>query len=183
MKCEYCGKEHDGSYGKGRFCSAYCARGFSTKAKRKQINKKVSSTLRKKSWSKRLSNRNKEMFENGWKPPIFKSEVREMAAEARRKKYLNKKVRKFGIELNITNSELEKYRKTHTVCEICGKPEKTDTTGSGCSNRLSIDHNHSTGEFRGLLCNSCNRILGYYEKNRDRIEEYLDKKGRDYIPR
>ena len=25
MKCEYCGKEHDGSFGSGRFCSASCA--------------------------------------------------------------------------------------------------------------------------------------------------------------
>lgn len=27
-KCEYCGKEHDGSYGSGRFCCARCARKF-----------------------------------------------------------------------------------------------------------------------------------------------------------
>ena len=31
MICEYCGKEHDGSYGSGRFCSSKCARSFSTK--------------------------------------------------------------------------------------------------------------------------------------------------------
>lgn len=29
--CEYCSKEHDGSYGSGRFCCDKCARGFSTK--------------------------------------------------------------------------------------------------------------------------------------------------------
>lgn len=29
--CEYCGKEHDGSYGSGRFCGVYCARLFSKK--------------------------------------------------------------------------------------------------------------------------------------------------------
>lgn len=42
MKCEYCGKEHDGSYGSGRFCSESCAKGFSTRAKRKVINQKLS---------------------------------------------------------------------------------------------------------------------------------------------
>ena len=31
MKCENCNKEHDGSYGSGRFCSSRCARSFSTK--------------------------------------------------------------------------------------------------------------------------------------------------------
>lgn len=29
MKCEKCGKEHNGSYGSGRFCSAKCARSYS----------------------------------------------------------------------------------------------------------------------------------------------------------
>jgi len=31
MICEYCGKEHDGNYGSGRFCSKKCAKAFSTK--------------------------------------------------------------------------------------------------------------------------------------------------------
>jgi hypothetical protein len=45
IKCENCEKEHNGSYGSGRFCSSKCARGFSTKEKRKEINEKVSKTL------------------------------------------------------------------------------------------------------------------------------------------
>lgn len=45
MNCENCGIAHDGSYGSGRFCSSKCARGFSTKAKRKEINEKVSKKL------------------------------------------------------------------------------------------------------------------------------------------
>jgi 5-methylcytosine-specific restriction endonuclease McrA len=42
MACESCGVAHDGVYGSGRFCSPGCARAFSTKAKRKEINEKVS---------------------------------------------------------------------------------------------------------------------------------------------
>ncbi len=45
--CENCGKEHDGSYGSGRFCDNKCARGFSTKGKREEINEKVGDKLRK----------------------------------------------------------------------------------------------------------------------------------------
>ncbi len=45
MKCENCNNDHDGSYGSGRFCSSKCARGFSTKEKREEINKKVSKKL------------------------------------------------------------------------------------------------------------------------------------------
>lgn len=44
--CENCESEHNGIYGTGRFCSAKCARGFSTKAKRDEINKKVSEKTR-----------------------------------------------------------------------------------------------------------------------------------------
>ena len=46
--CENCEKEHDGSYGSGRFCSSKCARGFSTKFNREETNKKVSKTLKDK---------------------------------------------------------------------------------------------------------------------------------------
>lgn len=45
--CENCKLLHDGSYGSGRFCSKKCAKGFSTKAKRKEINEKVSRKLKK----------------------------------------------------------------------------------------------------------------------------------------
>jgi very-short-patch-repair endonuclease len=44
--CENCGKEHEVTYGSGRFCSCKCARGFSTKAKRKEINREISKKLK-----------------------------------------------------------------------------------------------------------------------------------------
>ena len=43
--CENCGKDHDGTYASGRFCSSICARGFSTKSKREEINEKVRKKL------------------------------------------------------------------------------------------------------------------------------------------
>lgn len=45
MICENCGENHEGIYGSGRFCNHVCARGFSTKSKRHEINLKVSKTL------------------------------------------------------------------------------------------------------------------------------------------
>lgn len=42
MICENCGTNHKGNYGSGRFCSCKCARGFSTKTKRLEINEKIS---------------------------------------------------------------------------------------------------------------------------------------------
>jgi hypothetical protein len=43
--CENCGVNHEGNYGSGRFCNDKCAKSFSTKQKRKEINEKVSNTL------------------------------------------------------------------------------------------------------------------------------------------
>jgi hypothetical protein len=43
--CEKCGNSHTGGYGSGRFCSIECARGFSTKDKRAEINERVSLKL------------------------------------------------------------------------------------------------------------------------------------------
>lgn len=47
MKCENCEKKHEGTYGSGRFCTKECARGFSTKEKRIEINNAVSKKLSK----------------------------------------------------------------------------------------------------------------------------------------
>lgn len=52
MNCENCKSETIEKYGSGRFCSSKCARGFSTKAKRKEINEKVSIIARTKPNSK-----------------------------------------------------------------------------------------------------------------------------------
>lgn len=50
-------------------------------------------------------------------------------------------------------------------CKLCGrKPIK---------NRLPIDHNHSTGKVRGILCTPCNRAVGILEHNIDKLVEYL----------
>lgn len=36
---------------------------------------------------------------------------------------------------------------------------------TGKARRLSVDHNHRTGEVRMLLCNTCNNIVGHFRDN------------------
>jgi hypothetical protein len=45
-ECENCGSSHDGSYGSGRFCGEKCARGFSTRENRGEINLKIALSLK-----------------------------------------------------------------------------------------------------------------------------------------
>lgn len=57
------------------------------------------------------------------------------------------------------------------ACSICGAKEP----GAGHP-ELYIDHDHSTGNVRGLLCRDCNLMLGYSKDSIDNLS-----KGIDYI--
>jgi len=61
---------------------------------------------------------------------------------------------------------LDWYKKTladqNYSCAICKKPETLNCTRSGKPLNLSVDHCHSRGHIRGLLCSHCNRALGLF---------------------
>ncbi len=72
--------------------------------------------------------------------------------------------RLYGINLEQYAELLERQG---NCCAICGKPE--------FGQRLAIDHCHSTGIVRGLLCIHCNLSLGVYENRKNEFEEYLKR--------
>ena len=61
----------------------------------------------------------------------------------------NQLVCKYDISLADYEEMLSKQG---GVCKICG--------GKNNNKTLSVDHNHKTGKIRGLLCFSCNTVLG-----------------------
>lgn len=68
-KCETCEKDHSSKYGSGRFCSEMCARSFSTKIKRAEINEKNSKKMLGRKLSiehiKKISGKNNGRWING----------------------------------------------------------------------------------------------------------------------
>lgn len=69
-------------------------------------------------------------------------------------------------KFNITPEQyLEMESKQQGVCSICKKK---------CSRKLAVDHNHQTNKLRGLLCNSCNRGLGYFKDNLENLQQAIN---------
>ena len=54
------------------------------------------------------------------------------------------------------------------VCAICSGLPHSGVMGS--PKRLSVDHNHTTNENRGLLCGNCNRGIGVFRESPERLE-------------
>ena len=63
--------------------------------------------------------------------------------------------RRYGITLEQYDQMLNEQ---NGVCAICGGVNKGGW-------RLAVDHDHNTGEIRGLLCQNCNRRVGDLENN------------------
>ena len=65
---------------------------------------------------------------------------------------------RYGITLEQYQTMVEERK---NLCDVCGKPPSNVNTRAHWNKKLCIDHNHDTGEVRGLLCNDCNLAVGY----------------------
>lgn len=75
-----------------------------------------------------------------------------------------------GISMTIEKYN-ELFQKQNGCCALCGKHQ------SEFNRRLSVDHNHTTGQIRGLLCWKCNTSIGWVETTIGfgQIIDYLNK--------
>jgi hypothetical protein len=75
-------------------------------------------------------------------------------------------IRKYGVSLTDYNSM---FSDQMGACAICGKTQRR---------ALDVDHCHKTGSVRGLLCTTCNQMIGHSGDSPDRLvkaAEYLRK--------
>lgn len=99
--------------------------------------------------------------------------------KSRRKKYMHDKRAKMSKEERSTEAWKfwlksaygitdEQYvamlEAQHGKCAIC-KGHQVE------GRRMCVDHCHKTGQIRGLLCDYCNRGLGFFRDSPDRLRE------------
>ncbi len=60
------------------------------------------------------------------------------------------------------------------LCMICEEPESAIDHKTGTKRALSVDHCHTTGQVRDLLCWRCNSIIGQVEEKPERLLAMVD---------
>lgn len=63
------------------------------------------------------------------------------------------------------------HEKRETCCEACGKPYHGNRLAK---HNLAIDHCHTTGKVRGILCESCNKTLGMMDDDPIKLRKLAD---------
>ena len=94
----------------------------------------------------------------------------------KRKLYREKNKESVSIRKNRAGATEEQFRSLFQEqrgrCAIC------ETHQNDMKRRISVDHNHDTGQIRGLLCDNCNRCLGLLKDDVKVLEKaiiYLKK--------
>lgn len=91
----------------------------------------------------------------------YRASNKQQRARSRRRDGL---LRRYGI----TVSQYEAmYEQQQGRCALCGI---NSPTFGPASSRLHVDHDHSTGADRGLLCGACNVALGNFKDNPEVLE-------------
>lgn len=100
-----------------------------------------------------------------------KEQQRENSRNWKKNNKLKRAIYQIKLKYNISWDEFmylieqQKYQ-----CSIC----KLDLVLPGgimnANNTAHVDHDHSTGKVRGLLCKNCNRALGFFKDNIDILE-------------
>lgn len=97
-----------------------------------------------------------------------------------RRQYVDRKAslkKLYGISPEQYNQLLEQQNNS---CAICERHE------SQFKKKLAVDHNHLTGEIRGLLCSYCNhRVVGRHKDGLllRRLADYVEQGTGWFVPK
>lgn len=72
------------------------------------------------------------------------------------------KYNRFKQKYGLTPEQYEGMVEATPHCPICGSEEP-----------LVVDHDHSTQEVRGLICNHCNLVLGHAKDNIETLKNAI----------
>ena len=75
---------------------------------------------------------------------------------------------------------MDAWQKQSGCCAICSEALPDLMVYENRKRGYAIDHNHETGEFRGILCLSCNTLLGMARESKKVLQKainYLDNNG------
>lgn len=99
--------------------------------------------------------------------------------------YRDRELRKnFGISLVEYR---EKLAQQNGVCAICGSDEVAERNGKPLA--LAVDHDHNSGDVRGILCIACNTGIGKLKDSPSLLRaaaDYLEQHGKTdstFVPR
>lgn len=108
-------------------------------------------------------------------PEKLKESNRKYRLKYRLKIRLKTKSLSLKYKYGISQEECDRMHLIQdSACKICLRINSMSK--NGIVKRLSVDHCHSTGKVRGLLCTKCNSALGLIGddlKILDRMKEYL----------
>lgn len=76
----------------------------------------------------------------------------------------------YGMTLDEYTNLLDQQ---NHVCAICKKAETRIDKRTGKPRSLSVDHCHTTGRIRGLLCGFCNGALGFVNDDIEVLETMI----------
>jgi hypothetical protein len=91
-------------------------------------------------------------------------------------KYLRPECRQCAKKLAKRREELKKefgYPINDYTCPICLKNEEELKGTGGNASIWVVDHDHDTDKFRGHICHNCNRGLGVFQDNIERLERAI----------
>lgn len=88
--------------------------------------------------------------------------------------------RDYGISLEAYSALLVKQNGCCAICNAANGSERSNNNGRKV---LAVDHVHSTGAVRGLLCSLCNQALGLLLERPDlfrKAADYLELHSKEY---